>query len=311
MSAEDLGQTLGFLAALDADNIKEACAGFGTDDDALTDVLCARSKDQIGRINEAYKVKYGQTLLDQIRAECGGDYKRFLVQMVASKTEADADSLFQAVDGMGTTEQVLSEIIVTASNAELEAIKQRYEEKYDQPLIDRINSEVSGDYESFLQHILRCERQEGQPPDDALAAQQAEQLMEAAKGWGTNESVFIEVLGNASIEQTDLIEAAYEQNYSKSLKKMIEDEMGGDLEWAMTLRLESPLDASVRLLRWAMDGVGTNEATIARVLGGASKEQCQEIRARFDEKYSRSLLADLESELGGDLKKAVMKWMQV
>ena len=77
----------------------------------------------------------------------------------------------------------------------------------------------------------------------------------------------------------------------------------------MTLRLESPLDASCYLLRKAMDGIGTNEDTIARVIGGADKTDVLKIHARFDEKYSRSLSADLESELGGDLKKAVLKWL--
>ena len=40
--------------------------------------------------------------------------------------------------------------------------------------------------------------------------------------------------------------------------------MGGDLEWAMLLRLENPLDAECRLLRCAMDGNGTDEDTVAR-----------------------------------------------
>ena len=49
--------------------------------------------------------------------------------------------------------------------------------------------------------LLTVPRQEGVGPDPALAAQQAGQLCEAAKGWGTNESVFIQILGQASIEQ--------------------------------------------------------------------------------------------------------------
>ena len=40
--------------------------GFGTDDNALTDILCNRSKGQNARINEEYKKKYGQLLVDQV-----------------------------------------------------------------------------------------------------------------------------------------------------------------------------------------------------------------------------------------------------
>ena len=70
------------IAEIDAVNIKEACEGFGTDDDGLTDVLCFRTKAQLARINEQYKKKYGQLLIDQIRAECSGDYKAFLDKMI-------------------------------------------------------------------------------------------------------------------------------------------------------------------------------------------------------------------------------------
>ena len=90
-------------------------------------------------------------------------------------------------------------------------------------------------------------------------------MNEAAQGWGTNEAKFVEILSKASVEQIDLIEASYEGQFGKSLKATIEGEMGGDLEFAMLLRLETPLDASCRLLRHAMDGAGTNEDTIARV----------------------------------------------
>ena len=285
-------------------------AGFGTDDTALTDILCNRSKDQIKRINEQYKKLYGKTLLDQIRAECSGHYKRFLRFLVASTAEAASDALFKAMDGVGTTERILTEIIVTSCNADLRVIQQKYQEKYDRSLLDHVCSEVSGAYRDFLVQCLKCERQEGAAPDQALAEEQVTRLIKAAKGWGCNESEFIDILGKSSIAQTDLIEATYERRERKSLAKLIEGEMGGDLEWAMLLRLENELDAKCWLLRYAMKGLGTNEDIIARVLGGCEKETARRIHARFDEKYSRSLIADLKSEISGNLLAAVLKWLE-
>ena len=71
----------------------------------------------------------------------------------------------------------------------------------------------------------------------------------------------------------------------------------------------SEIDASCWLLRYAMDGVGTSEDIIARVIGGAEKEFAMKIKERYDEKYSRSLVTDLESEVGGNLVSAVLKWL--
>lgn len=203
---------------------------------------------------------------------------------------------------------VQSEIVVTSSNSHLRVIQQRYQEKYDRSLLDHICSECSGDYEAFIVQCLKCERQEG-VTDEGAAVDQAKALAKAAKGFGCDEKVFIEILGKASSEQTDLIEAAYEADKGESLAKLIKGEMGGDLEMAMLLRLQNPLDANCWLLNFAMDGVGTNEDTVARVLGGADKEEVQKIHARYDEKYSKDLAADLASELGGNLEKACLKWL--
>ena len=79
--------------------------GFGTDDDKLTDILCFRTKPQLARINEQYKAKFGQMLLDQVKAECSGDYKVFLEMMIAGPAEANCDALNEAMVGVGTTER--------------------------------------------------------------------------------------------------------------------------------------------------------------------------------------------------------------
>ena len=185
----------------------------------------------------------------------------------------------------------------------------RYEEKYERALIDHINDEVDGDFRDFLVECLKCERDEEGGTDEDLAAEQAARLQEAAAGWGTDEAAFIEILGASSVEQMDLIEAAFEDLAGQSLKNTIEGEMGGDLEYAMLLRLETPVAAQCRILKKAFDGTGTDEDAIARVLGGATKADALVIKATYDEKYSADLLGTLRDECGGDLKKAVLKWL--
>ena len=64
----------------------------------------------------------------------------------------------------------------------------------------------SGDYHDFIIACLRGDRLETAAPDATLAGEQAAALHEAAQGWGTNESVFVDILSKASVEQTNLIE---------------------------------------------------------------------------------------------------------
>ena len=68
----ELEEALDYLAKVDALVISEACEGFGTDDDALTDVLCNRSKAQCDRLNKAYLTLNSTLLSDQVVDECSG-----------------------------------------------------------------------------------------------------------------------------------------------------------------------------------------------------------------------------------------------
>jgi hypothetical protein len=69
-------------------------------------------------------------------------------------------------------------------------MKAKYAAKHD-PMIDRLNSELSGDLHALVLALIRGERDENTPVDTDLAAQQARQLYEAGQGKiGTDEGKF-------------------------------------------------------------------------------------------------------------------------
>jgi Annexin len=88
---------------------------------------------------------------------------------------------------IGTDELMLIQALAPLSNARIHAMKAKYAAKHD-PMIDRLNSELSGDLHALVLALIRGERDENTPVDTALAAQQAEQLYEAGQGKiGTDE----------------------------------------------------------------------------------------------------------------------------
>ena len=196
---------LAVVAATDAVGIYKACKGLGTDEDALIDILCNRSKDQLKRINEQYKANYQVSLLELVQDECGGDLRTFLVSVLSDPTQNDAQWLFKAMDGIGTTEKILSEIIVNRTNDELARIKTAYEAKFDRPLIDAVNSETSGNYRDFLVACLQCKR--SQECDSSAAKSQAGTLHDAVKPGSCcrppsfDVTVFTSMLSTMSIDQ--------------------------------------------------------------------------------------------------------------
>lgn len=203
MTAEKLTELLkaqvAYIAHHDAATIKAACPESLEDNqDVFLSILCDRSIQQRAVLSEHWEINNGQTLAVQIEADRDdGQYKSFVNRLIGRAIQEDCKALFEAMDGFGTTQRVLSEILVTRSNAEIAAIQECYSATYDRTLRDHVADEADGDYGDFLAKLISCERDEDADPDESLAQEQAEQLIKAAKGWGVDEAVFIEVLGGA------------------------------------------------------------------------------------------------------------------
>jgi Annexin len=138
-------------------------------------------------------------------------------------------------------------------------MKAKYDAKNCKPLIDRLNSELSGSFEKVIIELLKAERNESAPADNALAAKHAQQLHEAGVGqWGTNESVFINILTKSSRAHIEAIKAEYEKQYNRSLYDAIEDETSGDFEDVLVALLYSPAEYFSRQLMKATNGIGVS-----------------------------------------------------
>jgi nitrate reductase assembly molybdenum cofactor insertion protein NarJ len=196
---ELLNEQIAYIAHFDAAAIKAACPDSLEDDqDTFLSILCDRSPLQRAVLSDHWETNNGQTLAVQIEADRDdGQYKSFINRLIGRAVEEDCKALFEAMDGIGTTQRVLSEILVTRSNAELAAIQECYSAMYDRTLRDHVADEAGGDYGQFLAKLISCERDEDAEADEGLAEEQANQLIKAAKGWGVDEAAFIEVLGGA------------------------------------------------------------------------------------------------------------------
>jgi hypothetical protein len=165
--------------------------------------------------------------------------------------------------GVGTNEQVIIECLAPRSNARIREMKAKYDAKNSKPLIDRLNSELSGNFEKVIIELLKAERSESAPADTALAAKHAQQLHEAGVGqWGTNESVFIGILTKSSRAHIEAIKQQYEQQYNRSLYDAIEDETSGDFEDVLIALLYSPAEYFSRQLMKATNGIGVRKQHI-------------------------------------------------
>ncbi|KAG5181096.1 Anxa6 protein [Tribonema minus] len=298
------------IAVVDAVAIRRACKGIGTKDKALIEVLCARSKDHLKRVNAYYHSLFGTSLLAEVHDETTGYYRQLMEYALMPTDDLDAMVVKQACDGLGTDETLLVEALAPLSNSRMIALKAKFEAKYGQPLIDRMNSELSGTLRTVIVALLRAVRDEGSAVDSELAANQAEQLHAAGAGrLGTDEETFISILTRASFEQVQAIKAAYERAQGASLESAIRSESRGDAENALLALLRTPHAGYAAALKRAFRGLGTDDAAVARALGSNDKPDVARIADIYLENFGQTLVEALKEELSGSFRLAAVTWV--
>jgi len=203
---EEHGHLLRFVAMIDAENLASACKGFGTDDKALITTITSRSKAHLGRVSQAYYAMHEKKLERLVVSETSGWYRYLARFIVLSEAESDIRLLDLAMEGLGTNEAALIEFLCARPPTRVRTAKAAWEARHDESLVDKLDSELSGDFQNLCLTMLKGQRcmddADDEAVDEALAEEQAQHLYDKGAGqWGTQEEAFIELLCSHSPAQ--------------------------------------------------------------------------------------------------------------
>lgn len=176
-----------------ADELNDAMDGWGTDEDAIRAI--------VNGLTDAQKqaVLNNKALMDRLYSELGrGD----MVEILAALGADPAVQLNEAMNGWGTDEDAIRDIVAGLTEAEKQAVLNN------KALMDRLASELSRD--DMLEVLA------------ALNANPADQLREAMDGRGRDRDAMLEIIANASDTEREAIWS------DSKLKEQIRDELGDD-----------------------------------------------------------------------------------
>lgn len=287
-----------FNASEDAATLRSAMKGLGTDEDTIIDILTSRSNRQRQAIETAFKQEFGRDLIEDLKDELGGKFESLMVALVRSPYEFLCRELTKAMDGMGTDEATIVEILAPLTSDEVHQLVACYENMEGRPLAEHLCSETSGHFRRLLTLIITGVRDAPHTVDPELAEQQAASLYDAGAGqMGTDEEVFNRIFSHSSFAQLRLVFEAYKNLAGKTIEQALESEMDGSMLEGLLAIVEcvqSPAAFLAQRLHKAIEGAGTDDRTLIRIIVSRSEIDMGTIKREYERIYDRTLHNDVK-----------------
>ena len=286
-----------------ATTLRNAAAGWGTDEDAIFNALTGRTTAEIVDIEAAYlSLSGGGTLIAMLHDELSGNDLSRALSLLRGETPSTeiARTLWNAMRGWGTDESTIYASLAGRTATQWIEIQDAYRQMTSNNLLTEIRDELTVSEWTYVQTLLPG-AVGGAVTDEDRATVIANQLEAAMQGWGTDESAIYAALTGHTEAELREIERRYRLITGHELNVDLRDELtNGEYEQAQ--QLLHPLGLPERIARSiynAVNGLGTREAEIVAILQGRSSAEITLTSAVYQRLFHESMNERLEDELGG------------
>lgn len=219
------------------------------------------------------------------------------------KVEEDVSALRKAIEGIGTTEKTLVEVLTQRSNAQRQLIAQAYEKKTGRKLVDDLEGDTHGDFEDLLVALVT-------PP----ALFDCCEVINAIKGAGTTECTLTEIFSSRSNRQIKALSEAYLAETGKAMIHDLKSEVSGEYGEALLILAEGKRDESTNvdtakakaeakaLYEAGEKKWGTDEQKFIDILCHRSVPQLRQTLVEYKNISKKTLQESIESEMSGNLE---------
>mmetsp|Transcript_5772 Transcript_5772/g.10004 ORF Transcript_5772/g.10004 Transcript_5772/m.10004 type:complete len:310 (+) Transcript_5772:88-1017(+) len=290
-----------------ANAARKAMKGMGTDDKALIQCIAPWNNEQLQVLRQAYQGELKRDLVEDVKSETSGAYEKGLVGALLTRSEWDAKCLNSFMKGVGTNEKGMIETLAHRDRQEIEGIKEAYLRMYGKTLQHDIEGDTSGLTKRFFVALINSPRQDGNV-SQVEVSQDISDLYQAGNKFFTDDSTFVDVITKHGNDYLKALNVAYGRACGDTLVHSCTKELGGWIEDGLIAMITDHDTYYAQLLFKAMDGAGTDEDTLVRIIT-SRRHRLFWINNKYMEMYGKNLYHRVQNEVSGDLSKVLQGLM--
>ncbi|CAN6333254.1 unnamed protein product [Urochloa humidicola] len=299
-------------ATEDAENIRKAVQGWGTDEKALIEILGHRTAAQRAEIAVAYEGLYNETLLDRLHSELSGDFRSAMMLWTMDPAARDAKLAHKALKKKGERHMwVLIEVACASSPDHLAAVRKAYCAAYSASLEEDVATcpLYKEPLKQFLVRLVTSYRYSGETVDGELATAEAAVLRDAVVAAGNGKHPLtgdvVRIVGTRSKAQLKATFERFREEHGKAIDDVLEERRGSDQQLAAALKtavwcLASPEKHFAHVIRSSIVGLGTDEESLTRAIVSRAEVDLQKVKEVYKVMYpNKTVTSDVNGDTSG------------
>ncbi|XP_019185758.1 PREDICTED: annexin D7-like [Ipomoea nil] len=294
----------------DAEQLRKAFAGWGTNEALIIQILAHRNAAQRKLIREAYAATYKEDLLKDLDAELSSHFQRAVLIWTLVPAERDAFLINEATKRLTASNWVIMEVACSRSSYDLFKVRQMYHDRYKKSLEEDVAYHTSGDIRKLLVPLVTAFRYEGVEVNLTLARNEAKILHEKiCDKKAYNDDEIIRIITTRSKAQLNATLNQYKDQFgtliNKDLKEDSKDEYLTLLRAAINC-LTCPEKYFEKALRMAIKKLGTDEWALTRVVTTRAEVDMERIKIEYQKRNSVTLERDIAGDTSGDYERILL-----
>lgn len=303
----------------EADGLRAAMKRFGTNEKELIRILPPLDPLQVASVRQAYQARHQRNLVQDLEKETSGYFRDGLLAIARGPLDQDCHQLNQALKGIGTKEALLNDVLLSRSNADINAIKMHYQQLFHRSLESDVRGDLSMKTERLFTMVLAGQRAEESTP---VIPQQTEadvaELYRATEGQklGADQLTVCSVLASRSDGQLRAIAHAYAARYHRGLGDVLRKNFSGHMQDALLFILDAALDRAkhdAELLEATMKGPGTKDVLlVSRVVRlHWDRARLGQAKAAYRHFFRKELAERIKGDTSGDYERLMVACVSI